>query len=195
VLRFLLWRLLGLLAFLAGLALLSWFIRGGPGRLLRGQRTAAVPHALASSLLSVGHGAGAIWAWSPPSGVAPARLTLLSGLALLVIVVLARTRARGRRCYVRSRVDVYRGDHASPQDLVTMFGALHKRLLRRWWRRLLIGQPSLSLEVHSGGGAAPCAWLAVSCPREQTRMNQLSSARPARNASRPSSRHSRKRST
>ncbi|HEV3319220.1 MAG TPA: replication-relaxation family protein [Solirubrobacteraceae bacterium] len=43
-----------------------------------------------------------------------------------------------------------------------MFESLHKRLLRRWWRRLLSGQPSLALEVHHG--AERSVWLAVSCP-------------------------------
>jgi hypothetical protein len=58
-----------------------------------------------------------------------------------------------------------------------MFGALHKRLLRRWWRRLLLGQPTVALEVHHGGGTSGdgerrgaakrsphSAWFAVSCP-------------------------------
>jgi hypothetical protein len=40
VLRFLLWRLLGLLAIVAGLALIAWFIDGGPGRVLRGDANA-----------------------------------------------------------------------------------------------------------------------------------------------------------
>jgi hypothetical protein len=51
-----------------------------------------------------------------------------------------------------------------------MLGALHKRLLRRWWRRLLLGQPSLALEVHHDGGVAHSAWLSISCPREQAGM-------------------------
>ncbi len=41
-----------------------------------------------------------------------------------------------------------------------MFEALHKRLLRRWWRRLLAGQPSIGLEVHHDRAA----WLALTCP-------------------------------
>src|SRR5207244_13495797 len=69
--------------------------------------------------------------------------------------------------------------------------ALHKRALPRWWRRLVAGAPTVSLELHytaAGGeeeprgrkpkpvasdgrdGAgqarhqqAPCAWLAVTC--------------------------------
>ncbi len=40
MLRFLLWRLLGLLAIVAGLALIAWFIDGGPGKVLRGRSVA-----------------------------------------------------------------------------------------------------------------------------------------------------------
>jgi hypothetical protein len=171
VLRFLLWRLLGLLALVAGVTLLDWFIRGGPGKVLRDQHAPEAPSAFFGSLLdALVRGAGAIWEWSPTSGVAPVRLMLATGLTLLAIVLFSRTRARGRRCYVRLRVEAYRSDHAGAQDLVRMLGALHKHLLRRWWRRLMIGQPSLSLEVHSDGAAAPRAWLAVSCLREHTRM-------------------------
>jgi hypothetical protein len=59
------------------------------------------------------------------------------------------------------RVETYRADKASAEAVVGMFEALHKRLLCRWWRRLLHGQPSVALEVHHAGGAA---WLAVCCP-------------------------------
>ena len=45
MLRFLLWRLLGLLAVLAGLALIAWFLDGGPGEVLRGRSAAGVFHA------------------------------------------------------------------------------------------------------------------------------------------------------
>jgi hypothetical protein len=56
-----------------------------------------------------------------------------------------------------------------------MFESLHKRLLRRWWRRLLWGQPSLALEVHcqmddspgEGMGSrrnVPRVWLEIACP-------------------------------
>ncbi len=41
-----------------------------------------------------------------------------------------------------------------------MFDALHKRLLRRWWRRLFAGQPSVALEIHCHGEA----WLSLTCP-------------------------------
>jgi hypothetical protein len=65
------------------------------------------------------------------------------------------------------RVQTYRTDQASAEAVVGMFEALHKRLLRRWWRRLLQGQPSVALEVHHAGGTA---WLAVTCPVESAGM-------------------------
>jgi hypothetical protein len=60
------------------------------------------------------------------------------------------------------RVDVipYRGDDPSAAAVVNMFEALHKRLLRRWWRRLFSGQPSVGLEVHCDRRA----WLSLTCP-------------------------------
>jgi Replication-relaxation len=54
----------------------------------------------------------------------------------------------------------YRGDDPSVDAIVDMFDALHKRLLRRWWRRLLAGQPSIGLEIHHHREA----WLSLTCP-------------------------------
>jgi hypothetical protein len=54
----------------------------------------------------------------------------------------------------------FRGDDPTEASIVHMFEALHKRLLRRWWRRLLYGQPSLGLEIHYNGEA----WLSLTCP-------------------------------
>jgi hypothetical protein len=90
----------------------------------------------------------------------------MKSFALLVfllggLVATSRWYARRRRRYVRMRVETYRTDKASAEAVVSMFEALHKRLLRRWWRRLLRGQPSVALEVHHTSGAA---WLAVACP-------------------------------
>jgi hypothetical protein len=53
----------------------------------------------------------------------------------------------------------YRGDDATAAAIVHMFEALHKCLLRRWWRRLLYGQPSVGLEIHYHGEA----WLSLTC--------------------------------
>jgi Replication-relaxation len=182
VLRFLLWRLLGLSAVIAGIVLLAWFLDGGPGRALRGGRDAEVfPIAPSAVLGAVDRWSAAVWGWAPTAdGVAPVRLLLVLAAVSAVAIVAVRAIARHRRCYVRLEVDAYRGDHASPEALVTMFAALHKRLLRRWWRRLLLGQPSLSLEVHHEAGVAHSAWLSISCPLEQRRMVEaaLQSAYP-----------------
>ncbi len=67
------------------------------------------------------------------------------------------------------RVRTYRTDTASAEAIVSMFEALHKRLLLRWWRRLLHGQPSVAVEVHYAHGTA---WLAVTCPTGSREMMQ-----------------------
>jgi hypothetical protein len=166
VLRFLLWRLLGLLAVIAGLALIAWFLDGGPGKLLRGQSSSGalrrVAGVAASTFERLAHG---VWSWAPTPGVAPARLALALAGGFVLVVATSRARTRSRRRYVRLSVEAYRADHADVEAVVTMFAALHKRLLRRWWRRLLLGQPSLALEVHHTGGITRSAWLAISCPK------------------------------
>ena len=90
-----------------------------------------------------------------------AAIAVGAAIASFVLVVgVCRMRARRRRRYVRLRVIPYRGDDPTAQAIVSMFEALHKRLLRRWWRRLLTGQPSVGLEVHCDQEA----WLSLTCP-------------------------------
>ncbi len=160
VLRFLLWRLLGLLALIAGLALISWFLQGGPGELLRGDPAAgdhlgapAFVHALAHVALSC-----CVWIFAQRAELAAVLC------ALTALLVAARTHARGQRCYVRLQVEPYRTDHAAADEVIAMLDALHKRLLVRWWRRLISGQPSLALEVHRTGDDARRLWMALTCP-------------------------------
>jgi hypothetical protein len=112
--------------------------------------------------------AGGVWSWAP-DGVSPVRLLAIAIVLLGAFIAVARFRARRGREYVRLRVQTYRTDKASAEAIVGMFEALHKRLLRRWWRRLLQGQPSVALEVHHAGGTV---WLAVSCPRGDQEMVQ-----------------------
>jgi hypothetical protein len=77
---------------------------------------------------------------------------------------------------VRLQVLPYRADRTSVEGLVAMFESLHKRLQRRAWRRLLLGQPSLALEVHCRRAhtGARCASLAVVCPSGSERMVEAS---------------------
>jgi Replication-relaxation len=214
VLRFLLWRALGLLAVLLALALTGWLLDGGIGAALRGSGPTASSVATARSTgseaalrraavnrpgprVSTGSTAlapvlretaaarvgqneldslpnilstelRAVWDWAP-GGVFPVRFLLAAILLLGALVAIARWRARSRREYVRLRVQTYRTDKASAEAIVGMFEALHKRLLCRWWRRLLQGQPSIALEVHHARGTV---WLAVSAPAGYEEMVQ-----------------------
>jgi hypothetical protein len=119
------------------------------------------------------HWPHAVWDWAPIAGI---RVTaLLIGIALVQTLALLAIRsvARSRRSYVRMRLEPHRTDQASAESVVRMHEALHKRLLHRWWRRVLLGQPSFSLEVHhehGPPGGASRVWLALSCPAGVERM-------------------------
>lgn len=116
MLRFLLWRMLAVLAILTSYTLVGWFVHGGPGRLLRGS---AVPSptvglaALASAPLGAAHAA---------VGSEPRPLLLVSVLLLAPIALaVARCLARRRRRYVRMTVNAYRTDSAAAEALVSMY--------------------------------------------------------------------------
>jgi len=167
VLRFLLWRLLAALAVLASYTLVGWFLRGGPGRLLRGSASASPLRALGAIASAPLQLAG------PLTGSEPQLLRIaLYVLALIVITVtVARCSARRRRRYARVAVRAYRTDRASADAVVAMFSALHKAVLQRWWRRLVFGQPSVALEVRyedlsrdRGCARQAVALMALSCP-------------------------------
>jgi hypothetical protein len=168
--------MLGLFAVPLGLLLFAWFLGGGPGRVLRGSRPRSGLHEAGRGLWDIcGEGLSRVSALAPGTPLA----WPLLGLAGFSLACLAggRWRARRRRAYVRLVVEAYRTDTSSAESLVRMFDALHKRLLRRWWRRLVLGQPSLSLEVHHSfgprashtaavdGPTSPAVWLAVTCPK------------------------------
>lgn len=95
---------------------------------------------------------------STTATVGAAGVIVLMSCALVIGV--SRLRARRRRRYVRLNVIPYRGDDPTAEAVVSMFEALHKRLLVRWWRRLFTGQPSVGLEVHYHRKA----WLSLTCP-------------------------------
>jgi Replication-relaxation len=196
--RFLLWRLLGVLASFCAFSLTVWLLNGGLGRELGGVRPAGPHHldhgwprvgihligsALLGGFSSVVHScSGAL----RNAGIVFGLLWIAAATALLVV----RWYSRRQRRYVRLEVEPYRTDQASAEAVVAMFDALHKRLLRRWWRRLVFGQPSFALEVHNeydprlagatgadgaagfAGAVLHRAWLAVSCPAGLEQMVQ-----------------------
>src|SRR3954468_19498901 len=87
-------------------------------------------------------------------------LTAAAGLMLIRGLL-----ARARRSYVRLVVVPYRTDRATPEAVVAMYEALHATAVQRWWRRLVHGQGSIALEVHTLPGAGRLSTvLAVACP-------------------------------
>ena len=173
VLRALLWRLLGLVAFMAAVAFCVWLLDGGLGAALRGANGSGTARI---SLAALTHDlAAAGWAalsWAPVNGASFAGMLGAAVTVAAVLLCTTRSRARGARSYVRLQVNPYRADSANLEGLAAMYQSLHKRILRRWWRRLLWGQPSLALEVHrttaesesSSPGEHDRVWLAVVCP-------------------------------
>jgi len=185
VLRFLLWRLLGVLALLAAFALIGWFLDGGPGAVLRGAGSGSIHLSIATLLRPVASVTDTALRWRAVGGVSP----LLDALTLASVsaagALLARSTARHRRRYVRLRLEAYRTDQASAEAIVRMYESFHKRLLRRWWRRLGFGQPGIALEVHhecdtNVNPVRNRVWFALTCPAgsEPTLEAALRSAYP-----------------
>jgi hypothetical protein len=112
VTRFLLWRLLGLLALLLGLALVAWCLGGGPGRALRGRSSAVTAgHLLGdcSRVISA--------AWTAAIGAAlPLAIAAALVFALSISILLVRMVARKRRRHVRMLVEPYRTDKAATPE-------------------------------------------------------------------------------
>jgi hypothetical protein len=161
--RFILWRLVELAAAALAFVVIAWLLDGGLGRLLRGAGHSAPWHELART---GGDAAGRAARLAAGLAGFPALLVLAGALAAVALILALRLHARSRRRYTRLEVEAYRIDEASPEVIVAMYESLHKRVLRRWWRRLLAGQPSLSLELHSESAASSARrmWFAVSCP-------------------------------
>jgi len=173
VLRFLLWRMLGLASTLLGFGLIAWLLGGGPGRILSGGAAKGRLDVSARSVLELwGRGlTGAAASVSAGVHLLPAQL-LAGAAGGACIPLLGRLHDRHGRHYTRLRVIPYRADVADAHALARMFSAIHARLARRWWQRLLRGQPSVSVEVHHTPGdsaGVARAWLGVCCPTGQER--------------------------
>ena len=166
--RFLLWRILGFAAFVAAFALGAWLLDGGLAATLRGASHAGVPFTFAGLGGALSGALGSIWDWAPIGGVSALGLLGALVLSCCALVLCIRARARRTRVYVRLAVEVYRTDTTTAEGLILMFESLHKRLLGRWHRRLLHGQPSLALEIHHSAGRSVS--LALTCPRGLERM-------------------------
>ncbi len=110
--RFLLWRLLGLLAVLFGFALVAWCLGGGPGRALRGRSSALTAgHLLDDCARLIGD------AWTTVTSAAlPLAIAAALVFALSLSILLARAVARKRRRYVRMLVVPYRTDKAATPE-------------------------------------------------------------------------------
>lgn len=157
------WRILGLIAFVVAIVLCSWLLDGGLAVTLRGASHAhADSFTLAHALDALDAAVRVALHWAPFAGTRILRLLIEMLVPTLVLLLGVRLWTRSRRRYERLRIEAYRTDVASAEALVGMLETLHRRLQRRWWRRLLTGQPSLALETHYVSGSA---WLAVSCPQ------------------------------
>ena len=150
--RFLMWRLLGLLAVCAGLALIAWFLDGGPGRVLRGPPEQAFHVQIgAARERRRSRGADKLELGSGRRGLVVEAAGRARSRPRRPLAVLARWRARRRRRYVRLRIEAYRADRASAEAVVTMFEALHKRLLAP-----LVAAAAARPAVGRAGGASHC---------------------------------------
>ncbi|MGI8805438.1 MAG: replication-relaxation family protein, partial [Thermoleophilaceae bacterium] len=82
------------------------------------------------------------------------------------VLGVSRALARRRRRYVRLTIVPSR-DEATPARVQDLYEALHQRLEERWYRRLPLGQPSVTLEARSmPDGDGPCELrLELVCPQ------------------------------
>ncbi len=163
LLRFLLWRILGLISFVFAVALTGWLLDGGLGAALRGAGSSHREHLTVASLsAAIGGTITGAWGLAQSTDGTVARTLVACASTTAATLMWVRVHARRTRFYVRFGIEVYRTDNTTAQGVVAMFESLHKRLLCRWWRRLVWGQPSVALEIHHGSRRS--VWLAVSCP-------------------------------
>ena len=79
------------------------------------------------------------------AGVLPVALLVVLAAALTAL----RLRARRRRPMARFWLLPSRVDEATTDAVTALLKAWHEQLQVRWWRRLVAGQPGLTLEAHA----------------------------------------------
>jgi hypothetical protein len=96
------------------------------------------------------------------------RAPLFAGLVVFGCLVALRLAARPLPRYSRHWLLPYRADEATPDQVRRLLESWHQMVMRRWWQRLLSGQPSICLELHSlpdtGGNRVR---LVLACPADE----------------------------
>ena len=139
--------------------------RAGSDRLRRSPpraRTRPEPkHPLAEAKGAAGRVTAAAWHYT--------RVPLAVAAAMLVASVSSRAASRRRRFRQMRRWEIRLGreDLATPYQREKMFDAFYGQLGERWWTRLIAGQPSIALEVHSLGDGTQRLALAASASQAQ----------------------------
>jgi hypothetical protein len=106
-----------------------------------------------------------------PLGRVASGLWALVRWPLLVLVLFvgailaARARERYARRMVRLKLVLYRSDEATPAEVRRLLEGLHQELQEDWWRRPLIGQAGVALEIscRPGRGGPEVEYL-IACP-------------------------------
>jgi hypothetical protein len=111
------------LAVVLGIAFAVWFLKGGPGRLLRGEASSpGATHLTVETLIaSLSAAFHSVWSWTLVAGIAPTQVFVVVAPALAGCVAAVRWRARRGRRYVRLVLEGHRTDQASAEAVVKMF--------------------------------------------------------------------------
>jgi hypothetical protein len=87
-------------------------------------------------------------------------------LAIGFLFLMVRWRARWQRRYARLWLVPFRADDATADEVRRLLEAWHQQLLERWYRRVLLGQRTIALEVamadDTEGDRVAC--LSIVCP-------------------------------
>jgi hypothetical protein len=74
--------------------------------------------------------------------------SLLCALMVTVVLCVTRAKARRSRCVRRYRLQLYRNDAATPEQVRAFFQSIGGLFSCRWYTRLVFGQPWFGLEAY-----------------------------------------------